>query len=79
MLSSLCENFIYLCTCGDVTDGDVEDELRRVNLGYLIHRDAGLDAPGETLTRRLSLGEQQRLSFARIVISRPKLVVLDES
>ncbi|CDF40294.1 unnamed protein product [Chondrus crispus] len=79
MLGSLRENVIYPSTRGDVTDADVEDALRRVNLGYLIHRDAGLDAPGETLTRRLSLGEQQRLAFARIVISRPKLVVLDES
>ena len=79
MPGSLCEKVINSCTRGDVTDGDVVDGLRRVNHGYLIYRDAGLDAPRETLTRRLSLGEQQRLAFARIVISRPKLVVLDES
>lgn len=79
MLGTLRENVIYPSARKDITDDEVEDALQRVNLGYLIQRDNGLDASGETLTRRLSLGEQQRLGFARVVISRPKLIVLDES
>lgn len=79
MLGTLRENVIYPSTRDNVSDEEVEGALQRVNLGYLITRDNGLDAIGEKLTRRLSLGEQQRLGFARIVISRPKLVVLDES
>lgn len=79
MLGTLRENVIYPSTRTDVSDEEVEAALRRVNLGYLITRKDGLDAVGETLTRRLSLGEQQRLGFARIMISRPSLVVLDES
>lgn len=79
MLGTLRENVIYPSTRTDVSDEEVEAALRRVNLGYLMTREDGLDAVGETLTRRLSLGEQQRLAFARIMISRPRLVVLDES
>lgn len=79
MLGTLRENVIYPSTRDNISDEEVKGALWRVNLGYLIGRDNGLDASGETLTRKLSLGEQQRLGFARIVISRPKLVVLDES
>lgn len=79
MLGTLRENVIYPSSRTDVTDEEVEEALRRVNLEYLLDRDEGLLSKGEILTRRLSLGEQQRLGFARIVISRPKLVVLDES
>lgn len=79
MLGTLRENVIYPSSRGEVTDLEVENALEKVNLGYLLHRDDGLDSSGETLTRRLSLGEQQRLGFARIVISKPKVVVLDES
>lgn len=79
MLGTLRENVIYPSTRTDVTDDEVKDVLRRVNLGYLLETVGGLTAPGEGLSSRLSFGEQQRLGFARILIARPKLVVLDES
>lgn len=79
MLGTLRENVIYPSRRENVTNAEVEDALRRVNLGYLLQRGDGLESSGETLTKKLSLGEQQRLGFARIVISKPKAVVLDES
>lgn len=79
MLGTLRENVIYPSRRENVTNAEVEDALRRANLGYLLQRGDGLDSSGEMLTRKLSLGEQQRLGFARIVISKPKVVVLDES
>lgn len=79
MLGSLRENVIYPTKRNDVSTEEVEAALDRVNLGYIADAMGGLDAPGEALSRRLSLGEQQRLAFARIVISKPRLVILDES
>lgn len=79
MLGSLRENVVYPSKRGDCSDEEVEDALRKVNLAYLLQVPGGLEVTGETLTTRLSLGEQQRLAFARILISKPKLVVCDES
>lgn len=79
MLGSLRENVIYPSSRADVTDDEVMDALHKVNIGYLPQAVGGLDTPGESLSRRLSLGEQQRLAFARIMIAKPQVVILDES
>lgn len=79
MLGSLRENVIYPSKRNDISSEEVEQALVRVNLGYVVQNMGGLDASGEILSRRLSLGEQQRLAFARILISKPEMVVLDES
>jgi putative ATP-binding cassette transporter len=68
----------------DWTDEDLLGVLRSVDLPHLAGRVGdgdpyrGLDAVlnwGSTL----SLGEQQRLAFGRLVINRPRLVIMDES
>jgi len=68
----------------DWTDDDLLKVLEQVDLPHLASRAGdgdpyrGLDAVldwGKTL----SLGEQQRLAFGRLVINRPRLVVMDES
>lgn len=68
----------------DWSDDDLLDVLRSVDLPHLADRSGdgdpyrGLDAVldwGNTL----SLGEQQRLAFGRLVINRPRLVIMDES
>ncbi|KAK4253601.1 hypothetical protein QN277_010254 [Acacia crassicarpa] len=51
--------------------------LEDVRLGYLLAR-FSLDSMQEW-SSVLSLGEQQRLAFARLLLSTPKLVLLDES
>lgn len=79
MLGSLRENVLYPKLGDDISDEDIQDALERVNLGYLASNMGGLDASGEVLGRCMSIGEQQRLGFARILISRPSFVVLDES
>lgn len=79
MLGSLRENVIYPSRRFDVLDDEVVAALRKVNLAHLPAVEGGLDVPGEELSRRLSLGEQQRLAFARVLIARPDFVVLDES
>ncbi|XP_042513088.1 ABC transporter D family member 2, chloroplastic [Macadamia integrifolia] len=52
--------------------------LEDVRLGYILSRFNGLDSTFEW-SSVLSLGEQQRLAFARLLLSKPKLVLLDES
>lgn len=51
--------------------------LEDVRLGYILPR-FGLDSTHEW-SSVLSLGEQQRLAFARLLLSKPQLALLDES
>ncbi|KVI10344.1 AAA+ ATPase domain-containing protein [Cynara cardunculus var. scolymus] len=60
------------------TTDDLIQALEDVQLGYLLSRFSGLDTTNEW-SSVLSLGEQQRLAFARLLLSRPDLVLLDES
>uniref|UniRef100_A0A453EDY2 ABC transporter domain-containing protein n=1 Tax=Aegilops tauschii subsp. strangulata TaxID=200361 RepID=A0A453EDY2_AEGTS len=58
------------------------DELIRVlevvRLGYILPRFNGMDSVHDWASV-LSLGEQQRLAFARLLLAKPTLVLLDES
>jgi len=62
------------------SDATLVQTLERVNLGYLLTRtdNASLDATGDW-SSILSLGEQQRLAFARVLLARPPVAVLDEA
>jgi len=67
----------------DVCVPPPEDEeliamLERVQLEYLVDRVGGLDVITDW-SSVLSLGEQQRLSFARLLLAQPELALLDES
>ncbi|EEH55828.1 ATP-binding cassette superfamily, partial [Micromonas pusilla CCMP1545] len=75
------------------SDDELRAALDRVNLGYLLTRGAnnngagagddvgenvGLDATGDWASI-LSLGEQQRLAFARLLLTAPPVALLDEA
>lgn len=60
------------------SDEELTDVLERVSLGHLMSSCDGLDANVEWASV-LSLGEQQRLAFARLLISKPRLALMDES
>ncbi|OOF38962.1 ABC transporter ATP-binding protein [Rodentibacter mrazii] len=59
----------------DVDLNDVASVLDRVQLAHLVEK---LEEENDW-TRILSLGEQQRISFARILLYRPMMIFLDES
>ncbi|MPS76910.1 MAG: ABC transporter ATP-binding protein/permease [Achromobacter sp.] len=56
-------------------DARLVDALRQVNLGHLSQR---LDEVADW-SRILSIGEQQRVAFARVLFNRPAIVFLDEA
>ncbi|XP_068667282.1 ABC transporter D family member 2, chloroplastic [Aristolochia californica] len=60
------------------TTDDLIQVLEDVRLGDILSRFKGLDSTCEW-SSVLSLGEQQRLAFARLLLSKAKLVLLDES
>ncbi|MGH3639353.1 MAG: ABC transporter ATP-binding protein/permease [Mycobacterium sp.] len=65
----------YPCEEGSLEDSELLDVLAKVALPHLSHR---LDEV-EDWAKVLSPGEQQRIAFARIVLTKPKAVFLDES
>jgi ABC-type multidrug transport system fused ATPase/permease subunit len=64
----------------DATDTEIVDALRRARLGDLL--DAlpdGLETVVGERGYRLSGGERQRLTIARLLLARPRVVILDEA
>jgi putative ATP-binding cassette transporter len=61
-----------------VTDEALQDILATVNLSHLLTLHGDLSTVRHW-DRILSLGEQQRIAFARILVSRPRFVFLDEA
>lgn len=62
----------------EVDDEALQAILERVQLPDLTHKYGGLSVTRDW-TRTLSLGEQQRIAFARILVSKPRFVFLDEA
>jgi len=78
ILGSLREELIYPKKETELTNEQLAEVLDKVNLPHLIERFGSLNVEmnwGEVL----SLGEQQRVAFARILINQPRYVVLDEA
>lgn len=61
-----------------VSDEQLKAALERVRLDGLLDKHGGLGAARDW-AKVLSLGEQQRIAFARVLISQPKFVFLDEA
>jgi putative ATP-binding cassette transporter len=78
ILASLRDQILYPNRRAALCDEELESILERVNLPQLARTHGGLSAEKDW-GRVLSLGEQQRIAFARILASRPKYVFLDEA
>ncbi|MEH1971003.1 ABC transporter ATP-binding protein/permease, partial [Nostoc sp.] len=78
ILGSLRQQLLYPHTDRKMSDKELEHILQQVNLQHLLTRVDGFDTevPWENI---LSLGEQQRLAFARLLITHPSFTILDEA
>jgi vitamin B12/bleomycin/antimicrobial peptide transport system ATP-binding/permease protein len=78
ILGTLREQLLYPQTNRQMSDRELEDVLQQVNLQNLLTRINSFDTevPWENI---LSLGEQQRLAFARLLITHPSFTILDEA
>lgn len=78
ILGSLREQLCYPMQPERFSDDHLRSVLEEVRLPELVHRYPDLDIK-QDWPRLLSLGEQQRLAFARLLLNSPRFVVLDEA
>ncbi|ACC80789.1 ABC transporter ATP-binding protein/permease [Nostoc punctiforme] len=78
ILGTLREQLLYPNTSRQMTDAELKEVLQQVNLQNLLSRVDGFDTevPWENI---LSIGEQQRLAFARLLVTHPSFTILDEA
>ncbi len=78
ILGSLREQLCYPTREDRFSDDQLRSVLNEVKLNQLIERYPDLDVK-QDWPRILSLGEQQRLAFGRLLLNSPRFVVLDEA
>jgi putative ATP-binding cassette transporter len=78
LLGSLREQLAYPLPPDRFSDDQLRHVLQQVRLPDLVQRYPDLDIK-QDWPRLLSLGEQQRLAFARLLLNGPRFVVLDEA
>jgi putative ATP-binding cassette transporter len=75
---SLRSQLIYPSSQSSLSDEQLQAILKEVHLPSLVERVGGLDAV-QDWEKLLSVGEQQRLAFGRVLVHQPKIVILDEA
>ena len=78
LLGSLREQLCYPTEENKFRDDQLRSVLEEVNLTSLLDRYPDLDIK-QDWPRILSLGEQQRLAFGRLLLNGPRFAVLDEA
>jgi putative ATP-binding cassette transporter len=78
VLGTLRDQLLYPHTDLDVDERYLKQVLEQVNLADLDERFGGFDAQ-QDWGDVLSLGEQQRLTFARLLLNKPNYAILDEA
>jgi putative ATP-binding cassette transporter len=78
ILGNLRQQLTYPHTDLKIDDRELYEILKQVNLANLTEQFGGLETEKDWADV-LSLGEQQRLAFARILINKPLYAILDEA
>jgi vitamin B12/bleomycin/antimicrobial peptide transport system ATP-binding/permease protein len=74
-LGTLADALVYPRSAAELPRERLVEALRTVGLPHLVDR---LDQE-QNWAQRLSIGEQQRVAFARVLLARPEIVFLDEA
>ena len=74
-LGTLTDALVYPRSAAELPRDNLAEALRTVGLPELVDR---LEEEANW-AQRLSIGEQQRLAFARVLLARPEIVFLDEA
>jgi vitamin B12/bleomycin/antimicrobial peptide transport system ATP-binding/permease protein len=74
-LGTLADALVYPRSAAELPRERLVEALRTVGLPHLVER---LDEE-QNWAQRLSIGEQQRVAFARVLLARPEIVFLDEA
>ncbi|MES2609029.1 MAG: ABC transporter ATP-binding protein/permease [Pseudomonadota bacterium] len=77
-MDTLRSQIIYPSKETELSDERLLELLREVQLESLAERVGGLGASHDW-EKQLSIGEQQRLAFARVLARAPRIVILDEA
>ena len=78
LLGTLRSQLLYPNPERAVTDHELRELLAQVRLPDLADRFGGLEVEMDW-PKVLSIGEQQRLAFARLLLTRPRFAILDEA
>jgi len=78
LIGSLRAQLLYPNNDTSISDEQLLEVLEQVNLTELASRFGGLDVELDW-EKVLSVGEQQRLAFARVLLARPRFAILDEA
>ncbi|AFZ01754.1 ABC transporter ATP-binding protein/permease [Calothrix sp. PCC 6303] len=78
ILGTLRDQLLYPNIDRSVEDAELRQILIQVNLPNLEQTHGGFNTE-QNWTQVLSLGEQQRLIFARLLLNKPKYAILDEA
>ena len=77
-LGTLRSQLLYPQVKRELPDEELHRILQAVNLPDVVSRLGGLDVELDW-SKVLSLGEQQRLAFARVMLTKPRYAILDEA
>ena len=78
ILGTLRSQLLYPMIDREISDAELGQVLAQVNLPDIVDRCGGFDAELD-FAKVLSVGEQQRLAVARVLLTKPHYAVLDEA